>query len=304
MTATEKKKVLVIAKTEPSPSRKYGSTVCTAGITDKGEFIRLYPIQYRLFCGDDRGFSKYDWIEVECFKKADDERMESYHVVEGTLRIVGHIGTDFNWAMRNEILLPHVFRNIGELEKSGASLGLVKPSELLDFVKTKKNEDGELGEAVSDYRRELQMIFDGNGLMKAIPAIDKIDTYYRYSFRCEGEDTVHNLMCEDWGVYEAARSWPRIYGTKEKTWEKMHEKFFDLFSKEKDLYFFVGTHFRWRTWMVIGVYYPPKTSQKTLFERCDESLFPIRVSRGILAVPRYGARPRPGRRILCGPDRR
>lgn len=266
MTEKERKKILVIAKTEPSPSKKYGSTVCTAGITDSGEFIRLYPIQYRLFCDGAGGFSKYDWIEVECYKKDDDMRKESYHIVENTLRVVGHVSTDFNWAKRNEILLPHVSKNIEELKKSGASLGLIKPSELLDFIRTDKNESGELGEVMSDYRKNLQMIFDGNGLMKAIPVIGGIDTYYRYSFRCEGEDTVHHLMCEDWEVYEAARSWPRTYGTKERTWEKMHEKFFDLFSKEKNLHFFVGTHFIWGTWMVIGVYYPPKTYQKTLLE--------------------------------------
>ena len=39
---TEKKRVLILVKAEPSPSRKYGSTVCTAGVTDNGEFIRLY----------------------------------------------------------------------------------------------------------------------------------------------------------------------------------------------------------------------------------------------------------------------
>ena len=115
---------------------------------------------------------------------------------------------------------------------------------------------------VTQNGNSLQVIFDENGDMRKIPAISKIDTHYRYSFRCDGEDTVHNIMCEDWEVYEAARSWPRTYGTE--TWKRMHGKFFDLFSEEKNLHFFMGTHFRWKTWIVIGLYYPPKTSQMTL----------------------------------------
>lgn len=34
-----KKKVLVLVKAEPAPSSRYGACVCTAGITDEGEFI-------------------------------------------------------------------------------------------------------------------------------------------------------------------------------------------------------------------------------------------------------------------------
>ncbi len=56
----ERKRVLILVKAEPSPSRKYGSTVCTAGITEDGEFIRLYPIPFSLFCDRERKFSKYD----------------------------------------------------------------------------------------------------------------------------------------------------------------------------------------------------------------------------------------------------
>ena len=35
---------LVTAKTHPLPSTKYRETVCTAGITEAGEWVRLYPV--------------------------------------------------------------------------------------------------------------------------------------------------------------------------------------------------------------------------------------------------------------------
>ncbi len=34
-------------------------------------------------------------------------------------------------------------------------------------------------------------------------------------------------------------------------------KFFD-FMKTRDLYFFMGTHFRYGTWIIIGLFYPQK----------------------------------------------
>jgi len=50
--------------------------------------------------------------------------------------------------------------------------------------------------------------------------------------------------------------------------EKIRKKFLD-FMKTGDLYFFMGTHFRFGTWIIIGIFYPKqqkkeKTIQKSL----------------------------------------
>lgn len=58
----EKKRVLVTVKAYPEKSKRHGSVVCTAGLTDKGEWIRLYPLPFSLFLKNK--ISKYDWIEV------------------------------------------------------------------------------------------------------------------------------------------------------------------------------------------------------------------------------------------------
>lgn len=61
MGRSEQLKVLITVKTYPIPSKKYDELVCTAGITDKGDLVRLYPINFR-----DLPFSKqyhkYQWI--------------------------------------------------------------------------------------------------------------------------------------------------------------------------------------------------------------------------------------------------
>ena len=46
----EKREILLIAKTYPSRSKKYGNTVCTAGILeDTNEWVRLYPIRWERY---------------------------------------------------------------------------------------------------------------------------------------------------------------------------------------------------------------------------------------------------------------
>ncbi|MBQ3736280.1 MAG: hypothetical protein II855_05035 [Candidatus Methanomethylophilaceae archaeon] len=256
-----KKKVLVLAKAEPAPSSKYGASVCTAGVTDEGEFIRLYPIPYTIFCDSSTRFSKYDWIEVECERSDTDKRPESYKVKPETIRVVGHIGTDYNWAERNSIVLPLLSDGINELKAKGVSLGLIKPTRVLDLYRDKTDTEDEIRE---EYRKTFQMVFDTETeRMKKIPVIKPIDVHYSYKFECAGDPSVHDIMCEDWELYQSARSWPLHYGNDEQVvWEKIHEKYYDKFTTDNDLYFFVGTHFRFKTWIIIGLYYPPKVKWK------------------------------------------
>ena len=45
----ERKRLLLAVKAYPERSRKHGDVVCTAGITEEGEWIRLYPIDFQEF---------------------------------------------------------------------------------------------------------------------------------------------------------------------------------------------------------------------------------------------------------------
>jgi len=84
----EKKFVIIITKAYPEPSSKYGDVACTAGITDEGEWIRLYPIDMRHFIGKQK-ISKFDKIEVEVKKDNDKlSRKESHKVRPDSIRII------------------------------------------------------------------------------------------------------------------------------------------------------------------------------------------------------------------------
>ena len=47
----EKKRVLVTVTAYPEKSKKYGQVVCTIGLTEEGDWIRLYPVPFNVFSG-------------------------------------------------------------------------------------------------------------------------------------------------------------------------------------------------------------------------------------------------------------
>lgn len=111
MSDIEKTKVLVLVMTYPLPSRGYQELVCTAGITEAGEWVRLYPIDYR-YRPLDQQFKKYQWIEVELDPKGagKDHRKESRRPVLESIKILGErLSTKDGWKERRAIIdkMPH-----------------------------------------------------------------------------------------------------------------------------------------------------------------------------------------------------
>ena len=97
-----KKKVLITARTYPTPSRKSIEVSCTAGITDEGKWIRLFPIPYRSLDRDKR-FRKYQYIGVNVTKAFSDIRPESYKIDIDSIEILSDPIPSINkWEKRRE----------------------------------------------------------------------------------------------------------------------------------------------------------------------------------------------------------
>lgn len=90
MTDRYVEKILITVMTYPHPSRGYQELVCTAGINEQGEWIRLYPIDYR-YRPRDKQFRKYQWINVEVERTGhgNDNRPESRHPNLEIIEILG-----------------------------------------------------------------------------------------------------------------------------------------------------------------------------------------------------------------------
>src|SRR4030042_1494207 len=111
MAVFEKKKILITVKTYPLPSKKSIEASCTAGITEDGKWIRLFPLPFRLL-EHSKQFKKYQWIEASV-TKATDPRPESYKIDIDTINPIGQpIPTNNNWKFRKEIVLPLARRSL------------------------------------------------------------------------------------------------------------------------------------------------------------------------------------------------
>src|SRR5208283_4284239 len=100
-----KERVLVTVKTYPTLSRKYGETVCTAGIRRDGTWVRIYPVPFRRL-DESEQYKKFDWLECELIKNSEDPRPESFRPADvNQLYPVGHVDTSDNWRERRNLIL-------------------------------------------------------------------------------------------------------------------------------------------------------------------------------------------------------
>jgi hypothetical protein len=82
---------------------------CTAGVTDDGKWIRLFPLPYRLL-DDENKFKKYQWINVNLTKARNDPRPESYNPQVDQIETGSILSAERLWAARWNVLRPLVKR--------------------------------------------------------------------------------------------------------------------------------------------------------------------------------------------------
>ena len=251
----EKKQVLITVKAYPNPSKKYGETVCCAGIDlETRSWIRLYPIPYRDLDSSQK-FKKYTIIEVKCRKALDDTRTESYKVDCESIRLVKWLDTKQNWQARKDIVLPTTSCSFCEIlmGPSHKSLGMFRPT-AIDFSWRKST--------LKDHQEVQSCYAQLSFWDKQKEAIEQIPFDFYYAFKCNGlsECPGHKLSIIDWEIGQAYRDWRRKYTSESVLLEKIRQRWLDLMCDEtNDVYFYVGNMLRFRDkFMVLGVFYPKK----------------------------------------------
>ncbi len=252
----ETKTVLITVKAYPNPSKKYGETICCAGVdVDTHHWIRLYPITFRDL-DQSQKFKKYNIIKVKC-QKANDRRIESYKVDCETIQIVDHLDTKKDrWMRRKQIVLPLTsssFCQILEDTQQNKSLGLFKPSRI-NFHCQKTT--------LQDERKRQACYAQLTFFDKAKGEIEQIPFDFYYSFTCLNAPCCpgHKLPIVDWELGQSYRKWRYKYKPQDILLDKIRERWLGrMCAKKNDVYFYVGNMKRFRNYfMVLGVFYPPK----------------------------------------------
>lgn len=274
-----RKKVLITVTTYPLPSRSYDELVCTAGVLENGDWIRIYPVPLS-FLTDLKGSGKlkenlkYTWFEIDLKERTDDFRPESHSPVNYDFKDIGigeTINTKGNWAVRKEYCLKKVYTNKHQLlEDSKAprniSLATFKPSKILGLEIEK--DEREWKDLWKELRSQRNLFETVKPIEKLIPKLP-----YKFYYRFTDDSGVESkLMIEDWEI--GALYWNcfrNAGGNETMALKKVKEQYEDSFIKKKDLYFFLGTTMEWHRrrstnpFVIIGVFYPKKELQGKLF---------------------------------------
>lgn len=241
----------MIVKTYPNPSTKYHETVCTAGITSEGEWIRLYPVQFR-YLKPEQKFEKYTWIEIEAKKNISDKRPESFKANIETLKVLRKLDPQKDLKERKNIILPLCQPSLDFIQQrykeSKLSLGLFKP---------KKVHDMHIVPCSKEWTPKEQAILDQGSLLDVeMKSLEKVPWEFSLQFDCDDENCIHHkLSIRDWELYQAFRNFRRTYKSEHEALIKLKDKYLDFFNNpNRDSYLIVGTVNRWPTFIIIGIF--------------------------------------------------
>ena len=268
--------ILILAKTYPSPSAKHAETSCVAGINDRGEARRLYPVPFRMISGDQQ-FQKWQWIDVRVEKSSADHRPESHKIYVDTIQVRERIPTKEKWCTRRlwweKLPLYDSFELMdGERSGRGMSLAILRPKRLVRLEIVSVSEPDWTEEEMAKLLQEQSQgnLFSRDEERKHLKRLEKLpfDFYYHYVCETPAGEEVRKHKIVDWEVGMFFRTCRTNYGA---GWEAPFRAKLELDFAEKDLIFMMGNMHRFpHQWLIISLIYPPKRvpqddSQSSLF---------------------------------------
>jgi len=270
-----KERILVTVKTYPTLSRKYGETVCTAGVRDDGSWVRIYPVPFRRL-EEGQQYHKFDWIECELVKSRTDPRPETRRPVDVTqVQVVGHMGTQDNWRERRNLLLKKAavhtrLQSLIDGAKTNAlSLAVFKPARVLDFVWEHEAREWDAHKLAEMRNRANQgELFASETWEQVFKLIPKLPYSFSYRFTdTDGRESEMQVL--DWEA--GALYWKCLRSCcsdEQAALRQVRDKYFNQF-RQTDLHFFLGTTQQFHRiapnpWVIVGVFPIPHERQMDL----------------------------------------
>lgn len=244
--------LLVLAKTCPIVSKKYEHLVCVGGLNKNNEWRRVYPVPWELFwTGKETKFKKKQWISYTLrSQNPSDHRPESRKIVAETVKL----GANENFKKIKELLDKKLttLEDLNDKDHHEVSLGVIKPldAELIEMSNTRYQ---------ALLEKSTQQTLGGRSAVK----IDIPKKVHGFKFRCcPSCPKPHEMFCEDWELgelYRHCEDYRKMgkYKDEKEVFEKMKLKWQQILALG-EIYFVVGTHVRWGTYLIVGVIRPTK----------------------------------------------
>lgn len=248
---------LMLVKTYPSPSTKYGETVCCAGIdAETRDWIRMYPVNFRSL-EQYAKFKKWQFIDAAWSPSPSDGRPESRKVHQDTIRSGEVLPAGSRWPARMRWLEPLIDASLESLKteqrRTNKSLGAMRPKRIKRFIVRKaEGWDAEAKDELQQLSLQWTDSPEPRGHLEQLPYD------FLYEFECDDASCsgTHQMEIFDWELGQAFRNFRRKYGPK--AWvAKLREKYEQELPR-RDLILLLGTHHRWRSWLIVGVIAPPR----------------------------------------------
>jgi hypothetical protein len=253
----QEKTALIIGRASPEPSKKHIETVCTGGITENGELLRLYPIPLRYLERENR-YRLWTWAKFVVQKNPSDKRKESYRVRDESIEVMAEV-TD--WSERFSLLERAIVSDRETLDelyhKDWTSIGVIE-IELLDFYLQTRRKDW------AKHKPYINQFL----LYTERKPLEQLPIEMRLKFKCKNNPLckTHDSSLIGWQYMEAFRKFRQMYGSGDGAFLALNQKLLSLFgNKEKRAFALMATHFRYGSWMIAELYFFDKNLPRRLF---------------------------------------
>jgi hypothetical protein len=230
---------IIIVKAAPQLGDKHGETVCTAGITRDGQWVRLYPIAFRTL-DQAQQFKRWDIVKYAWRRPKDDQR-PSRRVEHQSLRIAGTVPP----AQRFGLVDLMQKDSLSVERAAGKSFAFIRPK-IRKFLVEKKTD--------AQYREEEAAfaLFAKQDNLFLKPLVPYKPCRFVFKYEYQIADGKRTGTCQDWETEATYFNWVKLYGEQDAL-KRMQQRWGEEMP-DKGMLFAMGTHSRWPdTWLINGI---------------------------------------------------
>ena len=239
-----REKLLLPCTTYPDIGGQNYYRLCMAGITSKGELRRVFPIFIQHYEKNIDLFKKFHWIEYERKEKGD-YRKESYKIDFHQIKLIRfeNLGKIINF-IESRLTNLEFLDNLKDQENT--SLGFIKPN--IENVLIEASEE----RIAKKKRLSSQLtLFGGNLGDNYVPYFVRFRFFCQNSTDCSG----HSIICEDINFWNFFKKEIEDKSSFDLIKKKFNEQYLESLL-DNDLIFMMGTHFLFKTWIIISIISP------------------------------------------------